>query len=192
MKAAAENLVLILVDMTDRQTNAAIAQKYGARGVPAMFLLDSEGKVTGQMNARDPEGIAKAFREHAEKYSRHVPWAESLDEALTSARETPKPVVVFFTDGKPDSKEMEAAFTDTLLVKTLPEFTLFRHEIERDCELCKSFRVTKGPRVLVIDPTTENPAARPILKINGKKSAEKLERALESALKKFTRSHAGD
>jgi hypothetical protein len=192
VKTAAKDLVLISVDMSDRKTNQAIASKYGVSGLPAMFLTDSEGKVTGKMNSRDAAGVAAQFREHAEKYSRSIPWAESLDAAIKSAKETPKPVIVFFTDGKADSKAMEAAFTDTLLKKTLPGFALFRHKIKRDCELCKRFKVTKGPRVQILDPTAEDPAKRPLAKINGKKDAAKLKKALESALKKFTRSLSED
>ena len=38
-----------------------------------------------------------------------------------------------------------------------------------------------------LGPTAEDPAKRPLLKINGKKNAAKLMKSLDSALKKFNR-----
>jgi len=67
------NLVLFMADFPRRKNvpeevktqNAELAQKYGVRGYPSLYLLDAEGKVLGQTGYR--EGGAESYVEHLTK-----------------------------------------------------------------------------------------------------------------------------
>lgn len=187
MVSAAKDLVLILVDLTDRNTNSALADKYGVKGLPAMYFTDSDGKVVGELEDRSPDGIVRQFGETAEKYTKSVPWVKTLDAGLTAATKGEKPLILFLTDEGADAKVTEAAFIDDSLKKLIPEFVFVRHVIEPRCETCRRFRMTKGTRVLVLNPKLEKPAKSPFKKLNGKQTAAKLKKAFDYSLKRWKR-----
>lgn len=185
MKKAAEGLVLILVDRTNRGPSA-LAEKYAVKGLPTVVYCDPEGNEVGRMSDRSSAAIAKQFQDLTEKHTKRLPWRESIEEALEEAKESEKPVLAYFTDGEEASKSADEVFLDKSLEADLKGFVLVRHEIhKKDCETCEAYRARKGPLLFVLDPTVEDPAKKPLAKITSVKKAKDLQKALESTAKKF-------
>jgi hypothetical protein len=185
--AAAENLVLILVDVTERGSHKAETEKYGVSGLPALFKLDPDGKVVGELQASSPQGVAKEFRELYEQHGRKVPWAKSVDDGLKTAAEQKKPVLLFLADQGAESKQVESLFYAKSMMTLGERFVLIRHEVGKKCETCKRFRATKGGKIQILDPTAEDPAKKPLVRISGKKKVADLKKALDSAHKRWVK-----
>ncbi len=105
---------------------------------------------------------------------------------FSSAKEK-KLLLLFFTDGEADAKANEAAFFADGVYESLEKFVLVRHEVERRCETCKRFRMTKGTKLLFLNPSLEDPAKRPMTKLNGKTKPKALKKAMDSNLKRWKR-----
>ncbi|MHC4470244.1 MAG: hypothetical protein ACYS99_04705 [Planctomycetota bacterium] len=183
----AEGLVAIMVDCSDRSAYPDLKRKYGVSGFPGIFFTDPDGKVVGKLGDRSAEGVKKQLTALIDKHSRFVPWAESFEKGLAKAKEGGKPVLMFFTDKKKDSAALEGLFIDGSLKETLGKFVMVRHEIEKGCATCDRYKVRRGPNVLVLDPNAEDPASKPVSKFGKKKSAKDLKKALDHALKRWSK-----
>jgi hypothetical protein len=181
---ASEKLVMVKVDCTDSNKVKEILGKYGVRGFPTMLFTDPDGKVVGQLGARDPASIARQLGDLAAQYRRRLPFAESVEAALAAGKKDGKPVLVLFTDKSKDAEETESSLADDTLQAALARCVAARHEIAKDCELCKRFKAAAGVSVLVLDPRAEDPAAAPLAQLSGKRTAAALKADLEAALKK--------
>lgn len=186
MAAAAENLVLILLDVTDRTAWGPERQKYGVTGLPTILYLDPDGNVVGKLSDRSPQGVAKQFGEIFEKYGRTVPWVESVDDALKTGAKEGNPVLLFCADDGKDSELVESFFVDPELGDLAGKFVLVRHEVEKKCDVCKRFRA-RGGQVQILDGTQEAPEKHPLYRISGKKKVEDFRKSLEIALKRWER-----
>ena len=191
MKAVAEGLVLVMIDCSQRGSNADLSSKYGVSGLPAIFYADPDGKVVGKLQDRSAAGVKREFADLVEKHGRFTLWAESMEKGLEKAKKEDKPALVFFTDGKKDSTAVEELFSDGSLRESLEKFVLVRHEIEKGCEVCTRYKTKRGPNILILDPKAEDPAAKPVSKFGKKKSAKDLLKALDYALKRWKKSKKG-
>ena len=185
MVAAAKDLVLILVDCTDRSNTPEPAKTHNVRGLPTLLFMDPDGKVVGNLTERSADGIVRQFGEIVDKHRRKIPWAETIEKAIEAGKEGKKPVLLLVTDDEEDSKKVEAFFFDPATKEALDQFVLVRHAVEKKCETCKKYRATKGGKILLLDPTAEDPAKSPLAKVSGKKKAEDLAKALLSARKRW-------
>jgi thioredoxin-related protein len=62
VKEFLQGYVCVAIDV-DR--NRDLTQQYGVRAIPAMFMLDSEGKNLGRISKRDPQGFIDNVKELA-------------------------------------------------------------------------------------------------------------------------------
>jgi hypothetical protein len=182
---ASEKLVMVKVDCTDTNKVKDVLTKYGVRGFPTMLFMDPDGKVVGRLGARDAVSIARQFNELSTQYRKTVAFADSVEAALATGKTDGKPVLALFTDKSKDAEETETALADDSLQAALARFVAARHEIAKDCELCKRCKAVAGVTVLVLDPRNEDPAAAPLAQLAGKRTAAALKTGLESALKKW-------
>jgi hypothetical protein len=184
VKASAK-LVMLKVDCTVPNKVKETLQKYGVRGFPTMLFLDPDGKAVGQLGARDPAGIAKQFGDLSAQFRKTIPYAESVEAALAAGKKDGKPVLALFTDKSKDAEETEASLADDALLAALARCVVARHEIAKECELCRRFKAAAGVAVFVLDPRAEDPAAAPLAQMAGKRTAAALKADLEAALKKW-------
>jgi hypothetical protein len=185
---AADNLVLILLDLTDRSAYPDERKKYNVTGLPSILFLDPDGKVVGKLGDRSPQGVVREFSALYEKHARVVPWAESVEKGLETAASEKKPVLLLFTEADDDeSKRTEGYFYDKSMADLNAKFVLIRHPVEKKCDVCKRFRAKAG-KIQILDPTAEDPAKRPLYRVSGKKKLADFMKALETALKKWEKS----
>ncbi|MBI4563457.1 MAG: hypothetical protein HY716_02020 [Planctomycetes bacterium] len=188
---ATKGLMPILVDCDWGRKNKDISGKYGVRGYPTVVFTDPEGGEVARMTARDAESLAKQISEMAAKHSRSVPWVESLEAALETAKKESKPLAIFFCDGKKDAEETEASLAADPVRSLHEKLVFIKHEITKDCETCKAYRITWGSNLIIVDPSTEDIAKALISKITGGKSPKALKSALDAALKKWDKKTEG-
>ena len=186
MLKIAEDVVMIAVDCSDRSAEAELKQKYGVSGLPTIVFTSPEGEVVGHLGDRSPEGVAKQLAQLVAEHGRKIPWAESYESGLATAKEEGKPVFLFFTDEEDDdSVAMEELLGSPDLKELREKFVLVRHLVEKKCEFCKVAHVTRAPVVKILDPNLEDPIAADVYDFRKKKSAKDLGSALERGLKLF-------
>jgi hypothetical protein len=182
---ASKDLVLILVDCTNRGATRKLVEMYGVTGLPSMVFADPDGKVVAKADDRSPDALIERFREIYEKHAKTIPWVDSPEAGIEAAAKAEKPLLVFFTDGEEASKVTEGSFFHGSVWEHLRGFVMVRHVIERECETCKRFRVTRGPRVYILNPLLEDPVKRPLKKITRRADADDLKKAIEYCLKRW-------
>ena len=185
---AGEPLVFVLVDCTEGGSNGPLKSKFSVRGFPTMVFCDPDGKQVGKLGGRNPESIASQFKRLAEEHGRS-PWIKDVDEGIQKAKKEKKPVLALFGDKR---REKETRWNLALLVhkdleKLLERFVLVRHDYEKRCKMCKKYKVSRAPIIYIFNPNLEKPEKKPISRIWRKKSPKQLKKALEWALKKWTK-----
>ena len=175
----------ILVDCDWGKKNQDVSGKYKVRGYPTVIFTDSEGKEVERLRGRDGASVAGQIGGVAEKYAKAAAWAEYDEGTFGEAAEAKKPLLVFFTDGKRKSLAQEDVFIDPKLEKALESFLLVRHEISKECDICKGNRVRQGPAIYFMDPLAEEPSKKPLYKVTSYKSAKNLEGVLKMVFKRW-------
>ncbi|MDP6959524.1 MAG: hypothetical protein QF645_12020 [Planctomycetota bacterium] len=175
----------ILVDCDWGRKNKDVSTQYKVRGYPTVIFTDSEGKEVERLRGRSGSAVAGQISSVAEKYTKAAAWAEYNEGTFGEAAEAKKPLLVFFTDGKRKSLAQEDVFIDPRLEKALESFFLVRHEISKECDICKGNRVRQGPAIYFMDPLAENPAKKPLYKVTSYKSAKSLEGLLKMSFKRW-------
>ncbi len=178
---ASEALVRLLADAG---RHGEIFGRYGVRAMPTVLFLDPDGKVVGQLRARDPKSVAAQFREVAEKHSRSPKFLRDYGKALDQAKTDGKPLAVFFHDDKSRSLDYEKALDDESLKDLFERIVFVKVEVRKGDETVKAYNVTSPPILYVVDPAAEKPQASPYRKIYGQKTARDFKRDLEEALRK--------
>ena len=192
---AAEGLVLILVDCTQRGANAELNKKYKVTGYPALVFTDSNGEKKETLSGAQGEAALLAtFKKANKEYSRHAAWQKSVDSALELGKKETKPVLLFV--GDPNSQLsilMQGFFVQDGAEKALTPFALARLELQKKKrskkdksakdETLKKLKVTKGPMMLLLDPLAEDPLKKPLIKASSIKSFKKFKKQLEKAEK---------
>jgi hypothetical protein len=110
-------------------------------------------------------------------------WRATVDEAVKAGKEESKPVFVWFTDGKKDAADTEKAMRDPGVFELFSKFTCVRVAISKDDPHCKREKIAHGCAILVIDPRTEDPFAKPLKKWTGKRGAKSMKDDLTKVLK---------
>src|SRR5262249_4010414 len=107
------------------------------------------------------------------------PWAETADAALEAAKSSGRPALLFFTDGKKDSADMQAILLSDEMKPLMAAFPCARIAVAKDDPTCKKANVLSAPVILVVDATADAPFAKPLRKINGRRTAKSLKDDLE-------------
>lgn len=83
---------------------------------------------------------------------------ESPETALNSGKEAYKPVVLFFADDTSKSRLFEQALSHPFMGrKTFDKVAYGKVEFKKESPLCKEWKVTSAPTLLLIDNTGEKP-----------------------------------
>lgn len=177
----------IFVDCNWGKANRDLTDKYGVRGYPTVLFTDPEGNVVARMGSRAPGAILAQIESLSEEYPGGAAFLPSVQNGWMKAIKREKPLLIFFTDGGKDAAATEEAFgsKNKELARLLGSFSLVRHEIKKDCDDCKSFRVGWGSTIVMIDPRAKSPTKKPLQKVRGKKTAKELIEPLKSALKEW-------
>ena len=183
---SAEGLKLLLVDCTKvGQEQDNLMKKYNVRGYPSVIYCDSKGEKVGEMPGRSPGAVAKSFKQLAEKHTLALPWVDKIEMGMEKAKEAKKPMILWVTDKKqPASKVLEGTFFAEGVREQLKECVLVRVEFDRKNEDLKKIGCSRGPMLLVLNPSSENPN-KPVERLRKWKSPEQLGKKLEKAMKKF-------
>lgn len=185
---SAKDVVLVLVDCSSGSAHANLKSKYKVRGFPSLIFTDSTGKEVGKLSDRSAEGVIKEFTDLAEKHTLRPTWQGEVPKALEKAKKSKKPLLVFVADEKKtNSKLLECFYINELVRPLLGNFVISRLEYEKGSELCDKMKLKSGAVTYVLDPTAENPYAKPIEKIRVK-SPQKFKKALEKTLRNWEKS----
>lgn len=212
-KWAKENVVLLELDFPRRKKqastlqkqNKALAEKYGIRGFPTILFLDEEGEVIGKTGY--VEGGPGAWIEQAEKIlsdyraSRLAMPAESIGEALKTARAETKPLLVVTAPNTALAKRQQSqlfthkdfiALANSRLVlahanKYAKSWT--REDVEALEQLHKDLGIKGEPRYLLVDLASENPGPKVLFQETKSLKPEQLVEAIQQKLPEI--SHNG-
>lgn len=205
-KWAKENVVLLELDFPRRKKqastlqkqNKALAEKYGIRGFPTILFLDEEGEVIGKTGY--VEGGPGAWIEQAEKIlsdyraSRLAMPAESIGEALKTARAETKPLLVVTAPNTALAKRQQSqlfthkdfiALANSRLVlahanKYAKGWT--REDVEALEQLHKDLGIEGEPRYLLVDLASENPGPKVLFQETKSLKPEQLVEAIQQKL----------
>lgn len=185
MVAAAQRLVPVLVDCSERGQNEALLKKYSVEGFPTVIYVDPEGKQIREMGSRDASPITKEIESVSAKYpGRPSIWQPSLKAAAELAKRAKKPVAVYLADPKADIPKLNAK-----LMKDLGDRkTKFVWVLELGKEeVLRKYGVESAPAAVVLDPKAADPASEPLEKIAVKEDdkPDVLNKALDEAAKKL-------
>ncbi len=176
---ASEGLIRIVAD---KDRDGKIFEKYGVDGMPTLLFLDPEGNTVGELGDRSAGAVKKQFDDIVARHTRGPAWMESADTALKAGKNDSKPVALVFVDDKPKSAQFIRTFGNLVFTKELLEKIAFaKVPFEKDSEICKKWKVTDAPVLLVIDNTGDEPK---VLKTIKSETAKSIKGDLEDAVKK--------
>ena len=133
-----------------------------------------------EVSENNADTVARQFAEHAEKYSRSITWAGSLDKAMATAKESKKPLLLLAADERnPATSVLETFFLHNTSFETVKKFTIAKVAFDKKNETLKAMKIRKGATVYYIDPNTETPRARKVSAGDPKKFKKQLEKMLE-------------
>ncbi len=177
--AAAQKLVPVLVDCSERGQNEALMKKYGIQGFPTVVYTDPDGKQIREMDSRDPAGVLREIDGVAQKNpGRPTIWQGSLKSALELGKRAKKPVALVLVDPKADLVKLTAK-----LMKDLGDRKsrlLWVLEPARG-DILSRYKAETAPAVVLIDSKTDVASPPIALKEDGK--ADELTKPLDEALK---------
>lgn len=155
-----------------------IANRYKVKGAPALVFVDPDGQVIHQASvASGPEAVKRAFAMASEKYaSKPVTWENDVRAASTK-----KLLVVGFDTG--EGKALKV-FEEPALAKYQDKLGFVKMTFEKGSDLAKRWRVYSAPTLLICDPSQEDPAKKPLAKLQGKKSLASVRAAVLKSLMK--------
>lgn len=158
--------------------------RFKVTGIPDVRFLDSDGKEIKEYNGdRTADSFVKEIEEIASKHTKGLPFQSSLDDAIKLGKDEKKPVVLFFGDGKDNSRAMEKTLLDAVNKDIIPKFVWVRVEYKKNSDDVKKYKISKVPTLVVIDPNAEKPEEAPLGKLEGKKMPKETRKALEKILK---------
>ncbi len=185
--AATQKVIPVLVDCSEKGSNAALMDTYDVQGFPTVVYADPEGKKLKEMGSRDAGPISGEVNALATKYpGRPSLWQNSVKGALAAAKKlkNPVPVAVYIADEKADFVKLLAKLTKELGSKA--KKALFVIEVGAKPKL-EARGVEAAPAALVLDPTAEDPSKEPLAKVALEADAKPtaLEKAIDEAAKKL-------
>jgi hypothetical protein len=167
----------------------AIMKRWQITAVPTLIFLDPDGKPVdrwvGTRDPQNPDSMAQWFRRILARHSRAPGWAAGLEAALRKGRAEGRPVLAFWTDGRPGAEEMEAGLGDKSLNDFRARFVWVRFKLRTigDAE-ARRFEVSKAPLLLALDARPEDGTVKVIFKYEGGDPA-RLKEDLEALLKEW-------
>lgn len=194
MVEAAKGLVAIMVDCTEGGAHQDLLSKYNVSGFPTVIFTDPDGKVVDTMRARSPDAIKAQIEKTIQDHKRAGFAPMSVDEGAALARQGDKLLGILFLD--PDSKDglgpfSEAVFRDEKLAALKDRFQWIQRpqrEGKKATEEAKSFKASKAPLLVLVDPRGEGELKKKVL--GSAKSPKGLEKVLEKALEKAEKAAA--
>lgn len=196
MAAAAKGLVAIYVDCTKDGAHQDLMTKYAVRGFPTVIFTDPEGKQVGQMTDRSPAGLKAQIEQVIQRHKRAGFPEGTLDEAAAAAREGTKLLAVLFVEeGDSDglTAMTAAVYGDAALEQLRGRFQWVKRplkEAKKATPEAKSFKASKSPTLVLIDPRGEGELPKQIL--GTATSGKGLKAVLEKALDKAEKAEAGE
>jgi len=179
--AAAQRIVPVLVDCSERGQNEDLLKKYGVQGFPTVIYADPDGKQIKEMDSRDAGTIVKDIDNLSKKHpGRPSIWQSSTKAAVDLGKQVKKPVAVYLAEPKEDLAKLTAK-----LMKDLGDRKtkfLWVLELGKD-DVLKKYAVDAAPAVVVLDPKADEPLAKIPVKADDK--ADVLNKALDDAAKQF-------
>jgi hypothetical protein len=108
----------------------------------------------GHFAVTDVESITAAMDKINEKYKdKEVSWDRALDQAIETAREAKKAVVVLFGDEKEETTDTVKAFDHKSIAKNHDKLVFVRLAYDREGADAKRLGVMQCPMVVMIDPS---------------------------------------
>jgi hypothetical protein len=150
----------------------AVARKYGVSGYPTFIFIGPDGKKVGDAS-RDAGTLIKQIDETAGKWNRAPKWAESEEAAAAQAKESSKPLVIFFRDDKPKSEMAANEFGDKGLSELYEKAAWVVKTLEVKSDEAKALGITALPAVWIVDPRVDDAKARILKKSSPKASTLK-------------------
>jgi len=174
--------MLVLVHYPNEPESRTLMNKYGVTGFPTVIFTDHKGTEVGKMKARSPGALSSQMKDIAAKYSRSIPWRDSIEEAVADGKKQGKPTLIFFgVKGQKKTEILESFFAEAEASKMLDQFVIVRKDYSKKCQTCKSYKA-KPNMLYFIDGEQPEKALQRTTKF---KSPKALKKALEKALKKF-------
>ena len=153
------------------------ADKYGVTKVPTLIVADWEGKKIEVIDVEpESKAVAEKMAEIGQKHRREVPWAESLEKGIESAKKDGKRVAIVWEEKADDAR----ALRDPLLWPLVKQIVWVRASKEDG----KRLKLAKSPAILVLDAAAEKAEENPLLRIEGKRLAKEIEKPLKELLEK--------
>jgi hypothetical protein len=158
-----------------------LLKKVGGRGFPTFAFLDETGKVLRIARGRNVQAWEKILKElqpdgpkpKRSGASSEIP--ESFTETLKGAAADEKVVLLLILgEDEEDNEELLELLADKAVKRRLEKFVLFEHTFGRKDKLCRTFKISKPPRLMAIDPHEEKLSRAKLGTFNGKKTAERL------------------
>ncbi len=144
---------------------------------PVLTAASGCGNVQSPLELMSP---ARAESRHPEDLEYRVDFVTNYAEALVEARQSEKPLLVFFSTAECIycSQMLEGAFCDRQVVRLAEEFVCVRVEANDDPEVCEDFHIEAFPTVQFIASD-----GVPLHRILGKKEPETLASQMQAALR---------
>jgi len=176
-----ERFVRVMVHATK---NKEVKEKFGVSSSPLVYFYSPEGEKIDQVDRTDALNVERKFKEVADKHTRRPPWEETLDAALEKGKGDSKPVMMFWTDGKPTSGKFEGVFGNEPLKEFYDKCVWVKVKFEKkDDPVAKKWGVDAVPQLLILDARAADPAAAPLKRHKSFRGAKDLKADVEAILK---------
>ncbi len=172
---AAHRMMRIRIDITRLPE---LATTWKIQGTPTIVLLDANGQVVEQTYV-GLNGVSALLEDKLITISRRLSRAPSWARDIAEARAQGRPVVAFWTDGRPGSDEVEQLFSRRELDAVRGRLSWVRLKVVKKGNAEAAAQgVTAGPALRILDPKDGKPTSR----LDGAVTVEQVRAALESAL----------
>ncbi len=175
----------MLVDCT-QACPKPLKDKYSIGGYPTLIIATPAGEPVGKAS-RSASALKSEFKSAIAKHAIKVNWKKGVSEGLAEAKKESKLALVFFNDPKKAaSPHVEGFFYDEAINGILDKFVVVQHKVAKKCEVCKEYKVRKGPEIHLYDPIT----GKAFKKFRSFKSAAKLKKALLAEQQRYEKERA--
>lgn len=159
--------------------------------ISTMIFFDGDGKEYHRTMVSSPDTVEAAFKKALEMYSKKpVSWAsgEPADVVSQAAGDKKKLVALVFADDKKDSESLLSALEDRWVAKHHNRVTFSKIAYDRNSDVCKQWKVSSAPTILLINPSEEDSKKRVIDQLVSKKELVSVRNFLVRGIEKFDRS----
>jgi hypothetical protein len=104
-----------------------------------------------------------------------LPWAESVERAVESAKQDGRSVVVLFTDGGDASRQLERSLADAKLDALRERFVWAKCDQRADAARWKEAKIAAAPLLAVLGPAKDYALGAALGRLAGKSTVQQLE-----------------